>query len=291
MKWSTVCICVLVIAAGFLASFSAHAQRTNPQEILNQYIADLQKNPNDNALREKIIRHVQTMKPSPAIPEEARRQYIMGKTLFEDAKSVQDFNDAIEKFRKALLIAPWWPEANRDLGMALQAARQYDEAIKALKLYIATNPGEELSRRAQNEIYKIEARQEKAAKEKTAAAVQARVEEKKKGIRDLTGNWYREEPYDHRLSPYDNNYHYRAEMRGEELIFTEVTDASYWGGNRGNEKVWFIANRLDGNRLIGRFPGAPASMMNEITVSQDFNDWEWNFKDGNSGARKTYTRK
>lgn len=47
---------------------SLHGQ--TPQETLNQYISELQKNPNDNALREKIIRHVQTMKPAPAIPEE-----------------------------------------------------------------------------------------------------------------------------------------------------------------------------------------------------------------------------
>jgi len=44
------------------------AQAQSPQETLNQYISDLQKNPTDYALREKIIKHVQTMKPAPAIP-------------------------------------------------------------------------------------------------------------------------------------------------------------------------------------------------------------------------------
>lgn len=37
-----------------------YAQSSNPTETLKQYISDLQKNPNDNALREKIIKHVQT---------------------------------------------------------------------------------------------------------------------------------------------------------------------------------------------------------------------------------------
>ena len=54
-----------------LGSFPVHAQSANPQQILTQYVSDLQKNPNDYALREKIIRHVQTMKPVPAVPEEA----------------------------------------------------------------------------------------------------------------------------------------------------------------------------------------------------------------------------
>ncbi len=114
----------ILSAIFFLLFCVSIAQAQNTQVTLTQYLADLQKSPSDYALREKIIKHVQGMRPEPAIPEEARRQYVMGKTLFEDAKNVQEFKDAIEKFRKALLLAPWWPEANRDLGMALQAARQ-----------------------------------------------------------------------------------------------------------------------------------------------------------------------
>lgn len=60
-------VCLFFVAT-FLAAFSAQAQ--SPQQTLNQYVSDLQKNPDDNALREKIIKHVQTMKPAPAIPEE-----------------------------------------------------------------------------------------------------------------------------------------------------------------------------------------------------------------------------
>jgi tetratricopeptide (TPR) repeat protein len=285
MKRKITFICASILASMILASFSVHAQSSNPQQTLNQYVADLQKNPNDYALREKIIQHVQAMKQKPAIPEEARRQYIMGKTLFEDAKNAQDFRDATEKFRKALLIAPWWPEANRDLGMALQAAQENDEAIRALKLYMATNPGEELSRRARNEIYKIEARQEKAAKEKTAAEAQVRVE-KKRGLKNLSGNWYRKEPYDHRRYPYDNHYHYRAEMRGDALVFREVVDVPYFGFRRGQERDFFTVNRLEGSRLIGRLDHYEGVL--DMSVSPDFNELELTF---NGSERKTYTRR
>lgn len=275
---------LMMLAALFMGAATAQAQ--TPQQTLNQYVADLQKNPGDYALREKIINYVQTMKTAPAVPEEARRQYIMGKTLLEDAKNVQDFKDAIEKFRKALILAPWWPDANRELGMALQAAQQYDEAIKALKLYIATNPGEDLSRRTQNEIYKVEAKQEKAAKEKTAAEKQTRVKEKKKGLRDLVGYWYRKEPYDHRLYPYDSHYHYRAEMRGETLVFMEVIDIPYFGFRKGQERDFFIVNKLEGNRLIGRLHHYEGVL--EMLVSQDFNDLDLIF---NGADRKTYARR
>jgi hypothetical protein len=48
----------------------SNVQSQTPQETLKQYVADLQRNPNDYALREKIIKLVQEMKPAPKIPEE-----------------------------------------------------------------------------------------------------------------------------------------------------------------------------------------------------------------------------
>lgn len=166
-----VTIFVMSIVLSFCLS-QAHAQ--TPQEILNQYIFDLQKNPNDNALREKIIKHVQMMKPTPVIPEEARRNYVMAKTLFKDARNIQDYNDALAKFKAALLLAPWWVEAYLDMGMAYEAAQQYAEAINELKLYVVANPDSEKSRKAQDEIYIIEAKTEKAAKESSPEAVAAK---------------------------------------------------------------------------------------------------------------------
>jgi len=147
-----------VILSVLIFAFMANAQAQSKQQTLNQYIADLQKNPNDNVLREKIIKHVQDMTPSPAIPEEARRHYVMAMTYYKDSKKVEDYNASIEEFKRALLIAPWWPDANRDLGLAFRGAQRYDDAVAALKLYIATNPGKDKARATQDEIYRIEAK-------------------------------------------------------------------------------------------------------------------------------------
>ena len=154
-------IVVLLFALVYL-SVGVQAQFSNPQQTLQQYVADLQKNPNDTALREKIIKLALEVKP--AVPEEARRHYVMAKTLFEAAKKPEDFGDSIAEFKAALLIAPWWPEANRNLGLALEAAQRFDEAITYVKLYMTTNPGEENTRAAQDEIYKIEAKKRLAGK-------------------------------------------------------------------------------------------------------------------------------
>jgi hypothetical protein len=79
-------VCALFIIAAFLASFPVHAQSTNPQKTLNQFVSGLQKSPNDCALREKIIKHVQMMRPAPAMPETAREHYVMAATFMEKAK-------------------------------------------------------------------------------------------------------------------------------------------------------------------------------------------------------------
>jgi len=67
------------------------AQAQAPQETLNQYISDLQNNPNDYALREKIIKHVQTMMPAPAIPPEVERFEGRAEFAIKNAKSEADF--------------------------------------------------------------------------------------------------------------------------------------------------------------------------------------------------------
>ena len=179
MRLTTICgpaVCLLLSA---MPLQFAHAESTTPSLSLEQYVSDLQRNPGDSALREKIIKLAQAMNPSPAIPEEARRHYVLAKTLFEGAKELDDLNDSVAEFRKALLVAPWWPEANRDLGLVLEAAGQFDEATTYVKLYMATHLSDDQTRAAQDEIYKIEAKKQlatKAAQKSRPEAIAAKQE-------------------------------------------------------------------------------------------------------------------
>jgi len=101
----------------FMVMSAAHAQ--SPQATLTQYISDLQKNPNDTALRERIIKHVQTMRPAPAIPEEANRHFVIAGTFQKKAKDIKGYELAISEYKEALLVAPWWPEAYNNMGILL----------------------------------------------------------------------------------------------------------------------------------------------------------------------------
>ena len=70
-----------------LALFATSAYAESPREQLNQMVQQLQQNPTDNALREKIIALAQTIKPAPTVPEEAIRHEGCGKFAFRNAKS------------------------------------------------------------------------------------------------------------------------------------------------------------------------------------------------------------
>ena len=163
---------VLLIFMLSLVIISA-AQAQSPQQTLNQYVSDLQKNPNDYALREKIIRHVQTMRPAPAVPEEAKRHLVRGKAAFKGAKEARDFQDAADEFKKALLYAPWLAEGYYNLGVIQDKAGHYDDAMKNLKFYLIAAPKAPDADKVKELVYEIEYRKEKAAKDKEAAARKA----------------------------------------------------------------------------------------------------------------------
>lgn len=270
-----------------MAATDVHAQ--TPPEILNQYIADLQNNPGDTALREKIILYAQCMRPAAAIPDEARRHMNRGIAAAEGASAESDYLDAIAEFQKAVDIAPWLGSGYRNLAVMQDKAGQYAQALQNLKLFLLTNPAAADAEAAKSLMDKIEYRQEKALRTKTTATPE-KMEEPKKGIGDLVGNWYRKEPYDHQVSPYDDHYHYRAEMRNGLLYLIEVTDRAYWGGQKGSEKEWFIASGLDGDHLTGR-PAVAADGVIEITTSPDCNTWTFTFHNQYQTTIKSFIRK
>ncbi len=132
---------------------------TSSKTQLKQYVNDLQNDPDNQELREKIIRLARNIKP--AIPEVARGNFIKAQTLMKDAKDKNEYELAISEYKQTLLAAPWWGLPYRYLAIALKKDEQFEAAENALKLYIATGPKN--VRDAQDEIYVIDAKKEAAA--------------------------------------------------------------------------------------------------------------------------------
>ena len=168
---------LLIVAFTFLAvAASAHAQ--SPREQLQQLVEQLQKAPNDNALRERIIKLGSEIKPAPVIPEEANRAFVKGNVFQKEAKDASGYELAISAYREALRSAPWWGDAYYNLAVALESGRKFDEAIASIKLYMASvQAGSEEAREAQNRMYAIEAKHELANIPQARAATEREKDE------------------------------------------------------------------------------------------------------------------
>lgn len=189
MKRQTVFGIAASLAFAALAlSAIVHAQ--SPREQLQQMVEQLQKTPNDKALREKIIKLGAEIKPAPAVPEEARRSYVEGVTIVKSAKEAGSQKLAIESFNEALRLAPWWGDAYYGLAVALELTGQLDEAEQTLKWFMLSNPGESEARDAQDRVYAIGAKRKLAVADAAEATAKQEKADREKAASDwLLGNW------------------------------------------------------------------------------------------------------
>ncbi len=109
-------------------------------------------------LRKEIVQFVAAMQPPPAIPEEAIRYFVEGNVFLKAAKNAADYKLAINKYKEALVEAPWWGDAYNNLGIALNAAGRREDAKQALQLYLLTKPAD--AGKARAKIYEIRAQQQ-----------------------------------------------------------------------------------------------------------------------------------
>lgn len=157
---------IIVFIFTFLAlTTSAHAQ--SPRKQLNQLVQQFQKTPNDSALREKIIKLAASIKPAPAIPEEAREPFVMGAAVLKKASDPAGASKAANLFTQALNIAPWFADAYYNRAVAHEAAGQFEPAIDDLKLYLGFKLTDAERREAQDKIYTLKANAQLTAAKKT----------------------------------------------------------------------------------------------------------------------------
>ncbi|MBI1912637.1 MAG: hypothetical protein HYS21_11630 [Deltaproteobacteria bacterium] len=155
---------LIIFVITFLA-LAAGAYAQSPREELQQMVEQLQKTPGDNALRERIIKYAAGIKPAPAIPEEARRHFVKAVTLQKEARNVTDYEIVIAEYQSSLSFAPWFGDAYYNLSVALEASARFSEAKSALQFYLMSGPKDAVP--AQDRIYELEAKQEKADREKS----------------------------------------------------------------------------------------------------------------------------
>ena len=166
----------------------SNAQSQTSQETLDQYVVDIQKTPEDNALREKIIKLAQGMKPLPAIPAEAEKFSDRAEYAAKTAKTETDFADAAKEYEKALLIAPWIADYYFNLAVMQEKANQPQKAANSFTLYLSAEPDSKDSREVRKRIAGLEYAAERAAKESMPKAVAAtKQDEGESWLKNLDG--------------------------------------------------------------------------------------------------------
>lgn len=145
-----------------LSSLTVQAQTS--QETLDQYVVKLQNNPNDNSLREKIIKYVRMMKTAPAIPAEVDELVGQAKYVFKHAKEQRDYLDAVDAYKKIVNIVPWVGDYYYNLGVAQEQAGQPQDAINNFKFYLLASPEAKDAKDVRERIGGLKYAVERAAK-------------------------------------------------------------------------------------------------------------------------------
>ncbi len=156
-----------------MGASTAHAQ--SAREQVNQLAAQLQANPGDTALRERIIKLAQEIKPPPSIPEEAERRLGRGRAAFETAKDAADFEKAMAEFSAAANAAPWLAAPYYNLGLAQEKARRYREAMASLRLYLLASPGSPDTSEVRQKLFSLEYLAEQPPPQPTDAELLAKL--------------------------------------------------------------------------------------------------------------------
>jgi tetratricopeptide (TPR) repeat protein len=85
----------------------------------------------------------------PVLPEEARRLKVQA----EGAIREKNLIDALEFYKEALKVAPWWPEGHFNRSMILGETEDYELAASEMKRYLQLVPDAPNARAAQDKIY------------------------------------------------------------------------------------------------------------------------------------------
>jgi tetratricopeptide (TPR) repeat protein len=178
---------LLLLLFGSLLLMTTAANAESPREQLKQMVEQLQKNPVDNALREKIIRLAQEIKPAPAVPEEAIRYEGRAQYVFSNAKNEQDYIDAAKEYERAVGAAPWVVGYYSDLCTIYEKAGKLAEAKRNCEFSLAGTSDPSLAVDVKRHIVGLEIGIERNRPESIEAR---KIEESKK--RGVAGFWQRQ---------------------------------------------------------------------------------------------------
>lgn len=96
-----------------------------------------------------VAENYRSKHPRPGISEEARRYQVQAENAFDEKR----YDDAVLDYRKALEIAPWWPDGRYNLALLLGQKGNFLEADIEMKKYLELAPDAPDARKARDKTY------------------------------------------------------------------------------------------------------------------------------------------
>jgi hypothetical protein len=197
----------------------------------------------------------------PALAEEgaadARRHMVRGIAAIEMAKSAADLAPAANEFRRATELDPTLSAAWYNLGSVQVKLGQFDAAIESYKRYLILSPQAEDAQKIQDEIIKLEYRQEKITR-----------------VADFAGNWTAgQNTYVISVNNLEFNLKYTEQAASASGI-TVISDGGFLVGKmprtpEGVAEVTF-KGRIEGTAIKGtRTRAAFTEGLSECTIPVD----------------------
>lgn len=280
---------LLAIGAKVWAGQQTVATTLSPREQLQQYIAQLQANPSDDALREKAIQLALTLNPKPTTPPEVDELVGKAKYAFQHASSEADFLAAADAFNKAAILAPWVPDYYNNAAVSFEAAKQPDSAVKYFRWYLLAAPNASDASKVREHIGELE-----YAEAKQRAELEAKVEERKKyfhtdhviQVRLIGVN--RAIPVRVYLGAVGNMYYFLApeviEPNGSETLFYLLCadHDSRWGETCSNFRAFRVGRAYTAHLHLGSGSGEELDVIDGVhTGGQTYayvcpsGDYQW----------------
>ncbi|MBI3777669.1 MAG: ankyrin repeat domain-containing protein [Gammaproteobacteria bacterium] len=111
--------------------------------------AETEGPPQEKAKFEQAVQMYRTASTKPVFPEEARKYKVQAEAAVRD----RQFKQAADAYRKALDVAPWWPEGYFNRALVLSEIGDYKAAVREMKRYLILVPNAANARAAQDKIY------------------------------------------------------------------------------------------------------------------------------------------
>ena len=132
------------------------------REVLQLYADFASRMMPDRETIREIADYVRQLDPPPAVPDEARTLAREGELFSMAAIGREDVTPAIEKYREAARLAPWWSDAHYNLGLLYERRGDFILAANSLRNYLTLAGDSPDARAVEARVFEMEYRGQRA---------------------------------------------------------------------------------------------------------------------------------